>query len=162
MIKNLSRKRKASGIVLGMGFGFIVLALVAVALFQIPSVRDRYGSAVDFALTFLRSLVDPVKPLPAIRTTRITDDQLEIKPTDPPVETRIQQATQQTNVNTSSPTPSLTPTLAPTPIPGVVELSPPAYEKQEINNCGPATLAMYFRFNGWEGDQATIASIYQT
>jgi hypothetical protein len=46
--------------------------------------------------------VDPVKPLPAIRTTRILDDQLEIKPTDPPVETRIQQATQQTNVTTSS------------------------------------------------------------
>ena len=159
MNEKLSMKRKVSGFLLGIGVGCVVLALFAVALFQIPSVQDRYGWRVDFALTFLRSLVDPVKPLPAIRTTRILDDQLKIKPTDPPVETRIQQATQQTNVTTSSPTPLPTPTLAPTPIPGVVQLAPPAYEKQEINNCGPATLAMYLRYYGWEGDQATIASI---
>ncbi len=159
MNETLSTKGKVSGFLLGIGFGCVVLALFAVALFQIPSVKDRYGWRVDFALTFLRSLVDPVKPLPAIRTTRILDDQLEIKPTDPPGETRIQQATQQTNVTTSSPTPSPTPTLAPTPIPGVVQLAPPDYEKQEINNCGPATLAMYLRYYGWEGDQATIASI---
>lgn len=75
------------------------------------------------------------------------------------METSIQQATQQTNVTPSSPTPSPTSTLAPTPIPGVVQLSPPVYEKQEINNCGPATLAMYLRYYGWEWDQATIANI---
>jgi hypothetical protein len=73
MNEKLSMKRKVSGFLLGIGFGCVVLALFAVALFQIPSVRDRYGWQVDFALTFLRSLVDPVKPLPAIRTTRITD-----------------------------------------------------------------------------------------
>lgn len=159
MNKRLSKKRKASGIVLGMGLGSVFLALVAVALFQISSVRDRYGWRVDFAMTYLRSLVDPVKPITTIRTTRITLDQLEIKPTDPPMETSIQQATQQTNVTPSSPTPSPTSTLAPTPIPGVVQLSPPVYEKQEINNCGPATLAMYLRYYGWEWDQATIANI---
>ena len=159
MNKRLSKKRKASGIVLGMGLGSVFLALVAVALFQISSVRDRYGWRVDFAMTYLRSLVDPVKPITTIRTTRITLDQLEIKPTDPPMETSIQQATQQTNVTLSSPTPSPTSTLAPTPIPGVVQLSPPVYEKQEINNCGPATLAMYLRYYGWEWDQATIANI---
>ncbi len=38
-------------------------------------------------------------------------------------------------------------------------LDSPAYEKQDINNCGPATLAMYLRFYGWQGDQFTISDI---
>ncbi|MBP1702126.1 MAG: hypothetical protein H6Q38_1233, partial [Chloroflexi bacterium] len=36
---------------------------------------------------------------------------------------------------------------------------PPKWEKQEPNNCGPTSLAMYLRYYGWEGDQATIASL---
>ena len=51
------------------------------------------------------------------------------------------------------------PTLTPTAIPAKVELPAPPYEKQELNNCGPATLAMHLRFYGWEGDQTTISDL---
>jgi tetratricopeptide (TPR) repeat protein len=60
---------------------------------------------------------------------------------------------------TQAPTFTPAPTLTPTPIPGQVELAVPKYEKQELNNCGPATLAMHLRFYGWEGDQTTISSL---
>jgi tetratricopeptide (TPR) repeat protein len=35
----------------------------------------------------------------------------------------------------------------------------PEYERQGINNCGPATLAMMLRMYGWEGDQYDVAQI---
>jgi tetratricopeptide (TPR) repeat protein len=38
-------------------------------------------------------------------------------------------------------------------------LPAPAWEKQDINNCGPAALAMYLRFYGWEGNQEDVARI---
>jgi tetratricopeptide (TPR) repeat protein len=38
-------------------------------------------------------------------------------------------------------------------------LPQPAYEKQGINNCGPATLTQYLRFYGWQGTQDTIAAV---
>jgi tetratricopeptide (TPR) repeat protein len=38
-------------------------------------------------------------------------------------------------------------------------LPAPAWEKQDWNNCGPAALAMYLRFYGWEGDQYTISDL---
>jgi tetratricopeptide (TPR) repeat protein len=34
-----------------------------------------------------------------------------------------------------------------------------AWEKQDWNNCGPATLAQYLRFFGWEGDQFSISDL---
>jgi tetratricopeptide (TPR) repeat protein len=40
-----------------------------------------------------------------------------------------------------------------------VELPAPEYEKQEVNNCGPATLAMHLRFYGWQGNQSTISDL---
>jgi hypothetical protein len=62
---------------------------------------------------------------------------------------------------TPSPTPGPTPTQTPTPTPIPVSVSLPArkYEKQDVNNCGPATLTMYLRFYGWEGDQYDVADL---
>jgi tetratricopeptide (TPR) repeat protein len=54
---------------------------------------------------------------------------------------------------------SPTPTPSPTPLPQRVVLPSPLWEKQDINNCGPAALTMYLRFYGWEGDQKTIAEV---
>ncbi len=51
------------------------------------------------------------------------------------------------------------PTATELPLPAQVLLTPPEYERQGINNCGPATLAMALRIYGWEGDQYKIASI---
>ena len=70
---------------------------------------------------------------------------------------------------TKTPEPTLTPvftptpTLVPTPIPPQQHLAPPAYDeirdKQDVNNCGPATLALYLRYFGWEGNQYDISKL---
>jgi hypothetical protein len=52
-----------------------------------------------------------------------------------------------------TPEPSATPTLIPTPIPSQVTLTGITHEYQQMNNCGPATLAMTLSFWGWQGDQ---------
>jgi tetratricopeptide (TPR) repeat protein len=61
---------------------------------------------------------------------------------------------------------SVPPTDAPTatPIPLVTPpvsaiLAAPKWEKQTINNCGPATLTMYLRFYGWGGAQKNIGEV---
>lgn len=43
--------------------------------------------------------------------------------------------------------------------PPAFELSGFQHEFQDINNCGPTTLAMDLRYWGWEGDQYTIADV---
>jgi hypothetical protein len=54
---------------------------------------------------------------------------------------------------TPTPVPSPTPTATATPIPGVTVLSGLTHEYQQMNNCGPATLAMLLSYWGWQGDQ---------
>jgi len=41
----------------------------------------------------------------------------------------------------------------------VVSLPAPAWEKQDANNCGPTTLALYLRTTGWEGTQKDISDL---
>ena len=130
------------------------LVLLAAILYQLPPVQSRLAWRLDFALVYLHNLFDPVGemptplPLPRILVTR--------QPTETPVAIALAASTA-----TPRPTPEITPapTLSPTPIPQVVSLIPPKWEKQEPNNCGPTSLAMYLRYYGWEGDQATIASL---
>jgi tetratricopeptide (TPR) repeat protein len=60
-----------------------------------------------------------------------------------------------------SPTITLTPTATSTPtaIPVKVALPPPAYEQQDLNSCGPATLNHYLRFYGWNGNLAQVNAV---
>src|SRR3972149_1534706 len=62
---------------------------------------------------------------------------------------------------TSTPTAAQSSTPAPTTtsLPGAVRLPPPAWEKQDWNNCGPATLSLGLRYYGWEGDQFDISDL---
>jgi Peptidase_C39 like family len=128
------------------------LALVGSLAFQFPPVKQRLGWRLDFALAYLRGVVRPVGevptalPQPSVRVTR--------RDTPGRAPTQVVEATPPI----SSPTPSI-PTPSPTPIPASVSLPAPAWERQDINNCGPASLAMYMRFYGWEGDQFDIAEV---
>jgi tetratricopeptide (TPR) repeat protein len=128
------------------------LAVAGVLIYQLPPVKQRLDWRLDFALAYLRGVVRPAGevptalPPPAIGITAnpsatATAEQLPTTPvpTQPPV------------------TPS--PTLSPTPIPGSVSLAAPAWERQDINNCGPASLSMHLRYYGWEGDQFDIAGL---
>ncbi len=54
---------------------------------------------------------------------------------------------------TSTPLPSPSPTLTPAPLPDKIALPGIRHEWQQMNNCGPTTLAMALSFWGWQGDQ---------
>jgi len=134
-------------------YGIAVLAVFAIAaglVYQMPPVHSRLAWRIDFALTYLRGLINPIEAMP----TALPQPQ-----------------TYAAQLSTSTPAPTFTPTTAPTriftptaspsptPLPAAVNLPAPKWEKQDINNCGPAALAMYLRFYGWEGDQETITQI---
>ena len=142
--KKKNRKKRNILILIG------CLILLVVGLYQIPRVKRLVEWRYDVASTYIRRLFNPVSSLPA------------------PVVNRSTSATYPTAtmpVVTSTPTPlvSPTPTMIPTPIPQKAILNSPAYDeakdKQGWNNCGPATLALYLRYYGWEGDQYDISTI---
>ncbi|HSQ39016.1 MAG TPA: hypothetical protein VLM78_02555, partial [Anaerolineales bacterium] len=117
------------------------LLLLGILLFQIPSIRSRVIWRYEVWTTRLKNTLDPVViPTPIPSTPFATFTPL------PPTPTLV--ATQ-----------PATPTLI--PLPPQVHLTSPAYEKQDINNCGPAVLSMALRMYmyGWEGDQFDIANI---
>ncbi len=128
----------------------IVLAMLAVLLYQLPPLNSRLGWRLDFAMAYLRGIIKPVGELPTALPPPQVITISRAEPTATP-----------TNAPTATPTPgpTPTPTPSPTPIPGSVSLKPPLWEKQDANNCGPATMALYLRYFGWEGDQHTIADM---
>ena len=132
----------------------IIASLVAlcILLYFIPPINQRLSWRVDFALTYVRSLIDPAGeiptplPQPAVAVTQL--------PTATP-----QQVAAVKVAATPTQGPTATPQPSPTPLPESVQLTAPEWEKQDINNCGPASLAMYLRFYGWDGDQFDIANL---
>jgi len=164
MQDELNQKDKIKAFLLGIAVGLILLA---VALYQVPAIKQRISWRIDFAQAFVRGIYDPVKPIPtavelagaAGNTTPEPGDLAGPIPAEP-TRTSTPTATLAPTLEQSlTPTPTLGPTQTPTPLPGSVNLTAPKYEKQEVNNCGPATLAMNLRFYGWEGDQNTISSL---
>lgn len=128
----------------------VLLVVFLIGAYQFPPVQSRLGWRVDFALARLRGMIDPIETMPtalpqaapvmtAVPTVAPT---LVPSPTLPPTEEA-----------TATPLPSQT------PLPRMISLPAPKWEKQDINNCGPAALAMYLRFYGWEGDQTDITEI---
>ncbi|WP_054520852.1 C39 family peptidase [Thermanaerothrix daxensis] len=127
---------------------FLILSVLAVLTMLSPSLRSRLIWRYEVITTYLRGVVDPVKPLPTPRVRVFTATPTHLlssaeRPTPTPAPL------------VSSPTPTLTPT----PLPQRIELPVPPYEKQDINNCGPATLAMLLRYYGWKGTQNDIAAV---
>ena len=162
----LRRKDKVIAFLLGIVVGVVILA---VGLYQIPYVQNRLGWRIDFAMAFVRGIIDPVRPMPTpvmassgssnVNGGQGADAEANImEPTHLPTPT-ITQSPTIASTGTLMPTATQAPTLPPTPIPARVELPVPAYEKQDPNNCGPATLTMHLRFYGWQGNQSTIASL---
>ena len=142
--------------------GFLIFLVILIALmilglfiYQIPRVNRAVNYRFDFAVTYVRNLLNPVGnlPTPAVKN--------EVEMPDPAVITE--------SSLTLTPEPSVTPeftptaTLVPTPIPASLQLNPPAYDeikdKQDLNNCGPATLALYLRYFGWAGNQFDISKV---
>ncbi|HSM26295.1 MAG TPA: C39 family peptidase [Anaerolineaceae bacterium] len=136
--------------------GLVILAgLLITILF---GMQNRFAWQREVLTTYLRGVFNPVQSIPtAVQASSIQQG------TTPIVEmpTATITATQMEPTVTQTPVPEHTeiPSPTPTEIPDRVILNSPAYEKQDINNCGPATLAMYLKFYGWEGDQFTISDL---
>lgn len=128
------------------------LAMLIFVAFNTPSIRSRIDWQVDIAMTYLRGVIHPVKPFP-------TAAEAVVLPTQIP--TSIATPLSALAADQPSPTqaPTATPAPSPTPIPGKVELPAPLWEQQTPNNCGPATLALYLRYYGWQGNQEDISKL---
>lgn len=128
---------------------FAVGALAAAALlllaYQIPTVKFKLEWRLDAFSGIVRGMLRPAETLPTPASSSVVSLRPLVLPTRV-VDTAAAQAQ---------------PTLAvtPTPPPPSVSLASPAWEKQDWNNCGPATLALGLRYHGWEGDQFTISDL---
>jgi hypothetical protein len=126
-----------------------ILSLLGVAAYQFPVVEQRLGWRFDALQAFVRGVIYPadVQPIPISLETKTPLTQ-SATPTISP-----------TPIHTATPGPTSTFMPSPTPLPEVVSLPSPAWEKQDWNNCGPATLSLYLKTYGWEGDQYDISDL---
>ena len=147
MSKNQAKKLVTIGILVIIG----MLLLVVIA-FQVPSIQARLSWRVDIAMTYLRGVFNPVKPFP-------TPAEAIVLPTSVVTQTPTSLPTLVPDQLTATLAPTATTQPSPTPIPAKVDLPAPLWELQGANNCGPATLALYLRFYGWEGNQDNIAQL---
>lgn len=125
---------------------------------NLPAVQNRVAWRVDRTMTYLRNALQPAGAIPtALPQPRVY---VTRQPTGSPTAAASGPGSDlASNATTATLFPTPTPTIVPTPIPQTVVLTPPKWEKQDINGCGPTSLAMYLRFYGWEGDQKTISAL---
>jgi len=147
MSKNQAKHILTYGILVIVG-----LALVSAILYQIPAVNTRINWRVDLARTYLRGVIFPVKPFP-------TPAESIVLPTQAATHTPTSLPTIVPDQPTATIAPTATPQPSPTPIPAAVQLPAPLWELQGPNDCGPATLALYLRYYGWDGNQDNITQV---
>ena len=130
-----------------MGFlvGVILVGMLLAGIYQIPSVKFDMEWRIDAAVGIVRGWIFPGELLPTPSGVTVI--------TTPP--TSVPSPTPDETQSISSPTPVPTPI----PLPESVMLPSPKWEKQDWNNCGPATLAIALHFYGWEGDQFEISDL---
>jgi tetratricopeptide (TPR) repeat protein len=120
--------------------GLAGILLAAAGLSQVPAIKSRLDWRYVVWSTYLQNVIDPVGPMP----TPVPSTPFATFTPEPPTAT-------------SAATVEPTATLAPPP--PEISLPSPTYERQGINNCGPATLAMALRMYGWTGSQDDIAAV---
>lgn len=121
-------------------------AALLLILYQIPPVKFRLEWRLDAFSGIVRGWIRPDQTLP----TPASVSGASFQPLAPPTRTA---SLSEPAATESAPAPS------PTALPGAVSLTAPTWEKQDWNNCGPATLALNLRFHGWEGDQFEISDL---
>jgi tetratricopeptide (TPR) repeat protein len=135
--------------------GLTVLCLLGVGLYQIPPVHERLAWRIDSLRTQILHTFNPPEQVVFVPQEQVdaivqaTLQALAPSATASP----LPSATPTPPGLTSTPLPSLTPTTPPTPLPSSASLSGIRHEWQQMNNCGPTTLAMALSYWGWEGDQ---------
>jgi len=130
----------------------IGLTLLGGLIYMLPPVQQRLAWRMEVARVYLRGVVNPVGKMP-------TADPASA-PNETPVPTAVHTQTAVAQAPTDQPpTPTALPLPTATPIPQSISLPAPTWEKQDMNNCGPTSLAMYLRYYGWDGDQFAISSL---
>ena len=125
--------------------GAALAAIAVVAVYQVPAGRTRLEWRLDAASGIVRGWIYPGSHLPA--------------PKDAGQASAATVVAWPTSTPQPSPSGEITPTPTPPPLPASAALEPPKWEKQDWNNCGPATLAMMLRMYGWGGDQFDISKL---
>ena len=135
-----------------------VLIVLAVLIIQIPRVNRAVFWRLKIVTTYIDSVFNPVGKLP----TPVVSNQ-NILMTDLPTLTPEPQVETPTPSATLAPTLTPSPTAMPTPLPSSASINPPPYDpirdKEDFNNCGPATLALALRSYSWVGDQFDISKV---
>lgn len=130
-------------------FSALLFFLFSLALY-LSGHAARLAWEYERLVTYARGIIYPARGFP---TPLVTADEILASATPSPIPSSTV-----TSIANEEFLPSPSPT--PTPIlPPQVFLPSPAWEKQDINNCGPATLAMALRMYGWEGDQFDISKV---
>lgn len=119
----------------------IFCVLLLFLIYHIPYINSRVSWRLEVARAYLRGVIDPVQPVPTALPAATADIPPAVSP----------QPGTTSAVYTSTPLPTAT------PLPAAISLPAPEWEKQDWNNCGPATLAMYLRYYGWDGNQFDIS-----
>jgi hypothetical protein len=129
--------------------GFVGVLAIAAGAYQVPAVQRRLDWRLDIGLARVRAVLYPgdVLPTPALGEAA----RASVTPGSP---APLQPAPLGDPLSTAVPTAESVKLIEPGPS---ASLPSPAWEKQDWNNCGPATLAMTLRMFGWQGDQYTIA-----
>lgn len=125
------------------GLGACLTALALFLIYQLPPVRYHVEWRLDAANGIVRGWLYPGDTLPT--------------PAGRALGTRAPGRTSTPAPASTGPSPSPSPTWP--PLPESAQLPSPAWEKQDWNNCGPATLALTLRLFGWDGDQYDISDL---
>jgi tetratricopeptide (TPR) repeat protein len=125
------------------GLGAVITALGLWLVYQLPPVKFHVEWRLDALNGIVRGWIRPGNTLPT--PAGISEA------TRPPVPPRTPVP------ETVGPSPSPSPTWP--PLPALARLATPDWEKQDWNNCGPATLALDLRLYGWEGDQYDVSDL---
>ena len=138
---------------------FLLMILVGIILLQTPWLKHRLSWRVDLLTTYVRGVIQTPGPVPTPRARSAAPSAGQTP--EPRMDFPLVPTSSPISSENTHKTPTALPqvVVSPTPIPEKVELTPPSWEKQDWNNCGPAALAMYLRYYGWEGDQFDISAI---
>lgn len=122
--------------------GAVLTALGLFLIYQLPPVKSRVEWRLDALNGIVRGWIRPGETLPT--PSGMSGSRPVVRTATPP-------------------TPAAGPSVRPSPtwpaLPASARLPSPTWEKQDWNNCGPATLALALRMFGWEGDQFDISDL---
>ena len=130
----------------------LAVLVVGALVYQLPPVKNRLSWRLDYLGIYIAGVFNPIGSIPDVQAG-LPEPQVVV--TQGQVSTPSTQ-TVPTKGSGPTATPAATPTPAPLPV--QVVLPAPKWEAEDMNNCGPTTLAMHLRMFGWQGDQQTIAS----